>query len=236
MEFEEKTTLEKLAGNLPITLSASAIGAFAGGIPGAILPVLTNSLAHQRHIVRIEKAINEILNILDSHQFELEKIKDSQYKIISESISCIYSTVDDEKTELLKRSVKNTLSYEEISNQESEKISKIIRDISVSEAKFIVEKSLNGEPFNYITILDNPPLPKPQTLKSGSNTVSLGITLVNPNDYVKNNSLCIRDTSGTCLMVSDIQILGLIRNTGSNDKGAIYKFTPIADKVVNLLK
>ena len=236
MKFEKKTTLEKVTGSLPVTIATSAIGAFAGGIPGAILPILTNSLAHQRHIARIEKAINDILIVLDKHQYELENIKDSQYKIISESISCIYSTVDDGKVELLKKAVKNTLSYQDLSNEESEKISRIIRDISVSEAKFLVERSLNEKPYDHITILKNAPLQKPQKMQSGSNTVSLSITLVSPDDYVKNNSLCIRDKSKTCQMITDLQNLGVIMSTGSHEDGEAYSFTPISAKVSNILK
>ncbi len=236
MEFEEKTNLEKIAGSLPVTIATSAIGAFAGGIPGAILPVLTNSLAHQRHIARIEKAINDILIVLDKHQHELENISDSQYKIISESISCIYSTVDDGKVELLKKAVKNTLSYHDLSNEESEKISRIIRDISASEAKFLVKKALNGKTYDRITILRNEPLPKPQTMQPGSNTVSLSITLVSPDDYVKNNSLCIRNKSETCQMVTNLQNLGVIMGTGSHDEGEAYSFTQISTKVSNILK
>lgn len=143
MEFEEKTKLEAITGALPTKIIASVIGAFSGGIPGAILPVLTNSLAHQRHIVRIEKAINDILLILDAHREKLKNLTDAQYKIISESISCVHKCVDDEKIEYLKKAISNTFISDDFEHGETEKISGIIRNITAKEAKFLVGKTLN---------------------------------------------------------------------------------------------
>ena len=235
MEFEEKSKLELITGNLPTSLIATAIGAFAGGIPGAILPVLTNSLAHQRHVARVEKAINDILLILDDHKEQIKNITDPQYKIISESISCVHRCVDDEKIKYLKKVISNVFSSVDLEHEETDKISGIIRNITANEAKFLVKKSLDGKPFKRITLLQNPPPPKSE-YHPEKKIATLSITLVNPNDYVKDDSLNIRENSTTNQMVYDLQILGLLRNYESNDKGIVYKFTPIADKVCNLLK
>lgn len=235
MEFEEKSKLEALAGNLTTTIIASAVGAFAGGIPGAILPVLTNSFAHQRHVARVEKAINDILLTLDNHKEQLETLTDPQYKIISESISCVHKCVDDKKIEYLKKAIANTFSSVNLEHGETDKISGIIRNITANEAKFLVEKKLNGKPFKRVTILHNSPPPKSE-YHPDKKIATLSITLVNPDDYVKDDSLNIRENSQTNQMVYDLQVLGLLRNSGSNDKGTVYRFTPIAGKVTTLLK
>lgn len=235
MELEEKSKLEAIVGALPTTIIASAIGAFAGGIPGAILPVLTNSLAHQRHVVRVEKAINDILLILDDHREKLEHLTDPQYKIISESISCVHKCVDNNKIEYLKKAISNTFSSASLSHEETDKISGIIRNITASEAKFLVDKTLDGKPFTRIIVLHNSPPPKSE-FNPKNMTASLTIKYVNPNDYVKDEALNIREKSNTNQTVYDLQVLGLLRNSGSNEKGVVYRFTPIAEKVSNLLK
>ena len=235
MEYEEKSKLESFFGNLVTLTTATAIGAFAGGIPGAILPILTNSIAHKRQIERVDKALNEILNILDSYRHKLEQITDAQYKIISESISCVHKCVDDKKIEYLKNTIKNALTSDKIKHEETEKISRIIRDISVTEANFIVEKSLNGKSFDRIKILDNPSPPRSE-FNSELNQARITIQFVNKDDFVQDNCLNIRDDSDTNQIVYDLQILGLLRNSGKDNKGTIYKFTPISEKITQLIK
>ncbi|QSB03218.1 hypothetical protein JWZ98_09940 [Methylomonas sp. EFPC1] len=137
--LKQQSTLEKMAG-CPITeATLTAIGAMAGGPLGALLPVLSNSLASQRQSKRIEAALHEINSILNQHGEELQNLSDSQYKLVNESILALLHAVDEEKIEYLRRAVHNSLVVSDFLPQESVVIARILRDISAEEASFLMQ-------------------------------------------------------------------------------------------------
>ena len=137
--MERKSTLEKLSDSLPAKITTTALAAFSGNPLAVFLPILTNTLAGSRHKERVEKAIIEIEKILKDHEEKIQYLSDAQYKIISETILTIFQTIDEAKLEYLKRAIKNSLLYSDISPHDAERISRIIRDISTAEAKFLIK-------------------------------------------------------------------------------------------------
>lgn len=233
MEFEEKSILEKFSGNLPVTIATSALGALVAGIPGALLPVLTNSLAHQRYVARVENALNQILIEIDSHRDRFNKINDAQYKILNETITTLYQTVDESKIEFLKKAVRNILHKEGITLDESTNISRIIRDISTQEAQFIANSSFEENQFKKIIILNKEPA-KSKPGPPGSKVSATLVVQFGIREYVSENTLYVDKESKISLMVNNLVFLGLMWQTGTNEKGDIYEYSPITKKIVEL--
>ena len=139
MSLDKETAIEKVAGNT-VTAAAVAVLAAAVGTPlAALLPVLTSALASERHRERVEKAIREIEATLEGQKEKLKSITDSQYKIINEAILAIFQTIDEEKLAYLRRVVANALEKKDIESHEAVLLSRIVRDISAEEAKFLME-------------------------------------------------------------------------------------------------
>ncbi|HIE00890.1 MAG TPA: hypothetical protein EYP59_11485 [Thiotrichaceae bacterium] len=215
----EKDTVEKISGNPATTLASTAVGAaagvFIGGIPGAIagalLPVLTGTLAHGRATKRIESTIEEIKRLLHEHKEELDKINDAQYKIITETISTIYKTIEEDKLNYLRRVVRNTISHAAITDHEAALISRIIRDLSADEAIFLVNNS------HYLEIV---------------------IKHYEINTEEKDTVLYIDATDEKIPIVNGLSNLGLLllRPASYGGKTVEYRFSPIAVKLGGLLK
>nr|WP_298146891.1 hypothetical protein [uncultured Pseudomonas sp.] len=140
--MEEPTDLEKYSGGLSAGIGATTVAVLGSSITplAAFVPFLLQSLASRRHSKRIEQALLEINEILRKHSEEIEGLSDPKYKLISESISAVFQSVDEEKIEFLKRAIDNAITSEEITEKNTALISRIIRDISVSEARFLIEK------------------------------------------------------------------------------------------------
>lgn len=58
--MEEESTLERISGNLPLNLAATAFAAISGNLLTALLPSLAASPAAARHKKRIEEAFAEL--------------------------------------------------------------------------------------------------------------------------------------------------------------------------------
>lgn len=138
-KLDKPSALEKAAGNTGTDIAATLLAAFSGNPVAAILPVLTNALASGRHKERVENAINEVGAVLDEHSELLLNITDQQYKLINETILSIFNTVDGDKLKYLKRVIRNTLDNDNIKSQEAELLSRVIRDMSAEELRFLVE-------------------------------------------------------------------------------------------------
>lgn len=180
--MEKKSTLEKFSGGLPAQITTTALAAFSGNPLAVFLPILTNCLAGSRHQKRVENIIAEMEKILKDHEEKIKHLSDAQYKIISETILTIFQTIDEAKLEYLKRAIKNSLLYSDISPHDAERISRIIRDISAAEAQFLI-KNKSYEFFLIGHKTNNPK--KTLKLEPGSNEAkivdglaSLGLLLI----------------------------------------------------------
>ncbi len=240
--MEEKSKLELVSGSWPVTLAATSIGACGGPI-SAFLPLLTGSLAHGRHIERIEAAIKDIEESINRQDLRINELTDAQYKIIGDAINCMLSTVDEEKIEYLKRAIRNSFKPETASELESETevLSRTLRDISAKEALFIVERTHKEETFIDIKVLAEEKQPKHSPSKVSSDgktnflTLSVVISAPSYGSVVTGSSLYVYRDEKMKDKLNRLLYLNLLRKEESNDKEEIYKFTPIADQIKNLL-
>ena len=241
--MEEKSKLESASGSWLTTLAATGIGA-CGGIPGAFLPLFTGSLAHGRHVKRIEAAIKDIEESINKQELRINELTDAQYKIIGDAINCMLSTVDEEKIEYLKRAIRNSFKPETASEleYEAEVLTRTLRDISAKEAKFIVERTHKEETFTDIRIFTEEKQPKPSPSKVSSDgkrhmlTASTVISAPEPYcSLVTRSSLYVYRDEKMKDKINRLLSLNLLRKAEDNDKEEIYKFTPIADQVKMLL-
>lgn len=104
-----------------------------------LLPVLGKSLAAERQKARVEAALVEIDKVLRDHSQVLDSLSDAQYKLINEAVLSLLHTTSEEKMAYLKRVVGNAISASSLDSQEAVVLSRIIRDISAAEAKFLCE-------------------------------------------------------------------------------------------------
>ena len=137
--LQPPTAIERASGSRTVEGVLTAIGALAGGPIAALLPVLAKSVAAERQKTRVETALMDTDKVLRSHSQALDTLSDAQYKLINEAVLSLLHTTSEEKMAYLKRVVGNTLSASSLDSQESVVLSRIIRDISADEAKFICE-------------------------------------------------------------------------------------------------
>ena len=135
----QPSALERVSGALSTDLAATLIAAFSGMPVAALLPVLTNALASGRHKERVERALGEIAETLEAHATAIRDLSDAQYKAINETVLTVLQTVEDEKLAYLKHAVRNLLKARDLRSQEADVLSRVIRDISADEMRFLIE-------------------------------------------------------------------------------------------------
>lgn len=132
------TALEKITDNIVTEATLTLVGALSGNPLGALLPVLSKSLASGRQKQRVEAALEEVNSVLEAHSDALRNLTDSQYKLINETVLAILHTTSSDKLTYLRRLVRNGLDMPEIEPEEAVVLSRIIRDISAEEVDFLV--------------------------------------------------------------------------------------------------
>lgn len=205
-KLKEATALETISGSTGFTIAATLLSAFSGNPVASLIPVLTNALASNRHKKRVEEAIKEISIILESHADELKNISDAQYKLINETVLTIFQTIEQEKLFYLKNIINNTVSEEEIESHEAVLLSRIIRDISSDEMKFLIKEFR----YEYIEIGGQYEYSETLFLKEDSQ-----------------DALIANGLLGLGVMSRTVQL---------NDSGNRLKFSNIATKLIALLK
>lgn len=143
-EMEQESNIEKVAGNLTTDVALSLFATLAGGYLAPLLPVLTSSLASTRHSHRIRNAIVDLNGKLSRMEADIYRLNDSQFKLIGEAVRTLTSTVNDEKIELLKSCIVNTVDAEGIDDSEAVAVARALRDISTKQFK-VLEKYRNSE-------------------------------------------------------------------------------------------
>jgi len=140
-KLKKPSMLEKISGNLAIEGALVTIGAFAAFPLAPLLPVFSNSLANRRHKQRVENALYEINETLKNHKEKLKHLTDSQFKIINEVVLTILQTTEDEKIKYLKDAIKSNVESEKVAISYVTQVSRILRDISAYELRFLIEHS-----------------------------------------------------------------------------------------------
>jgi len=154
MTNEKPSLLEKVSGSLPTRVSVTALATIVGTPLAALLPVLSQTLASERHKVRVERALKDINQILTRQEDKLKELSDSQYKIVNEIILTILQTTEQEKIEYLKAAIKNTFKQDKHTISMATLISRILRDITLDEIMFLLRNSecsriiFSGQPMN----------------------------------------------------------------------------------------
>lgn len=206
-ELTKPTALEKATGSLATELAATTIAALVASPLAALLPVLTNSLAHSRHRARLEATLHQMNATLNAYEEKLRTISDEQYKLINESILAALHTLDETKLEYLRRIVRNGLDQTDLLPQEAAALSRIVRDISAEELQFMVEHS------------------KVRRIQVAQEFV--------PDDDV----LKIPSDSPQVLIVLGLIALGLLRpGEATWDDSDLYQFSTLKDKLLALVR
>ena len=167
-EFQRPSAVEKFSGGLPLQATLTAISAISGAPLAALLPVLANTLAAQRQKQRVETTLQDIIAVLNAHDYQLKQLTDQQYKFIYEAILTLLHTTNVEKMKLLREVVHNSLFAPSFSDQEAIFLSRVIRDISVAEALFVL-KNFSCEKICLIDKTEDLNIP-PQTLPVNRNS------------------------------------------------------------------
>lgn len=161
------TLVEKLAGNLGTETSLTLIGVLSGSPVAALLPVLSNTFANERNKKRVENAFVSIDAVLRRHEVALQTLTDSQYKLINETVLAVLHTTSDDKLTYLRRVIGNAITLNNIAPDEAVILSRIVRDISVGEAEFVIKNfgyshvrlatKLNNNDPNFLEVLIDSP-------------------------------------------------------------------------------
>ncbi|QKS29142.1 MAG: hypothetical protein FAZ92_00462 [Accumulibacter sp.] len=137
------TRLEEAAAHPIVESALTAIGAF-GGLPGLLLPILSNTLASQRHHRRINDAFASIDATLRQHADALHALTDSQYKLISEAILALLHTTSEKKIAYLRRSIANGVRTATTATEDATALGRVLRDVSAEEAEFLLKTARYG--------------------------------------------------------------------------------------------
>jgi len=209
-----------------------AVGAFLGGpIGGAVggaIPGLMQTLADipvaKRHKERIDNALKELEVKLQPKIELLNAMNDNQYKIINEALSTISKTIESEKIEYLKKIIISSVEYSDYGDYESILISRIIRDITSEEIKFLIEN------FSYTSIEIY------SWYKENDNSKENQKKLSDLRKKItKSGGVLILPNSQEAFVINGLANLGVFAPAELSLGFHVYKFSPISVKLIALL-
>ncbi|MCS6192134.1 hypothetical protein [Shewanella baltica] len=143
--MEEKTYLEKICGNMGTVMATTLVAASSGIFLAPLLPVLTASIASSRAEKRVENALEDLNIRLSMYEEQILSMSDNQYKLIGEIVSSIMQCTSEPKIELLKNAAVGCLHETQVEDHEASVLSRILRDITVLEYKFLITLSKCSE-------------------------------------------------------------------------------------------
>lgn len=206
--MEEKSNLEKATGNLATKTAGTAIGVLGATVTplAAFVPFLLETLASGRQSKRLDAAFKEIDTVLKKHEKLINELTDDQYKIINEGVSSALYTINENKLNYLVTVIANTATQPNTCSGISDHLSRVIRDISADEIIFLLK-----------------------------NVSFVGVAVT---DDMVNNDQLLQISPGTNdeLLLTGLMHLGLVYAKDSTWDFQVYKWSPIVDKLVNLLK
>jgi hypothetical protein len=201
--------LERVAGNLATEAALTVVAALAGGPLAPLLPVLAKSLAASRQQQRVQQALIEMRQVLESHEAEIRDLTDEQYKLVNESILAILQTTQAEKLIFLRSVATNALKVHDLGGQAAIVLSRIVRDISAEEVTFLLRA------FEYEGVLLNENVEQSEVL---------------------GNVLRIAPSSPEALSVIGLQSLGLLAPPETGWDSGAMRFTAIVAKLIALVR
>lgn len=208
-ESKQSSLAEKLAGNLITESALTVIAAISGGPLAPLLPVLSNSLAASRQQRRVEETLHEIQKTLEAQAEKIRTLTDEQYKILNESVLAILQTTQEEKLNFLRNVATNSLQAVDMHSQEAVILSRIVRDISEEEIRFLLHA------FRYDGVLLSSALEQSELHK---------------------NTLLVNPSSTDALSVTGLQSLGVLAPPETGWDGGAMRFTSVVGKLIALLR
>ncbi len=210
---QEASPTEQFAGHGGTQLALTGLASLVAS-PGeplvalaALLPVLASTLAGGRHKERTEAFMADISATLKEHEAKLKQMSDAQYKLLNETILSVFQTTHSEKIQILKQVVRNSIELNDLDDQTSVFLSRVVRDISVEEVRLL--KATFAYP---------------------------GILLYGPPFGLYENTFRIDPNSADALAVAGLLSLGLLVPSGTVFGGPpVLEFTRGAGKLMTLL-
>lgn len=213
--MEKPSITEKVSGSLAVQAALTGLGATAAAayapVGVVLLPVLANALANGRYQKRIEAEIKRINQELLQHQDKIKNLTDAQFKFVNEAVLTLTQTLEDQKIQYLNAAIRNGIHDQTIRHDQASVLSRIIRDISADEIRFLGSHIQ----FNAITFL----------------------TTETPEDlakYKEDNWVTLEANDQNRFIVTGLISLGLLLR--SDTLGVSYNFTPTAAKLLAILK
>ena len=208
--MEKATFLEKASDNVGTGIVATLIAASGGTYLAPLLPTLFGALANGRFQKRVSDALFEIEERLSKQEESVKNVSDEQFKLIGETVSTILRTTNQEKIQILKEAVINGVSVTELEEYEVSIITRVLRDISISELRYLLKIQNVEEIYVMSKGDDEPP---------------------------KNNKLFVNSSNPNAGLLAGLVNLGLIIPTGSGFGGTInYRVLPITKKLIDLIE
>ena len=204
----EPSALEKVTSSLPVKVAANVFSILGATVtPSAqIVPVLLESLASGRQAQRFESTISELRASIEQNDSKLKDMTDDQYKVVNEAISAALYTINQEKMLLLKRAAANALLEPDAVAECSDSLSRVIRDISATEAAFIVRN------FSYEMIM------------------------VTDDMIESPKTLAVKPDSTDEIILSGLINLGLLYSKGTYWDTIAYEWSPLVVKLIRLIR
>jgi len=207
----KETALEAVTSNVATKTAANAVAVLGATITplAAFVPFLVDALAAGRQGKRLEAMFEELNQVLRSHSEQLQQLSDDQYKILNESISAAFYTIDERKLALLRNAATNIFTERDAITNVADTLSRIIRDISAAEAAFVSKN------FGYELIVISE-----ETLESPDSP----------------RTLSIRPNSEEEIVLSGLINLGLLYAKSSRYDVIGFEWSPLVVKLLRLLR
>jgi len=211
MSAPKESAVEKVTSNVATKAAANAVALLGATITplAAFVPFLVDALASGRQGKRLEQMFASLTETIALHSEQIKQISDDQYKVINESISAAFYTVDERKLELLKTAAMNAFMDKDAVSNVADALSRIIRDISASEAAFISQNFSYG-----LVVIAEESYPEIEGLKT----------------------LSISPESEEEIILSGLINLGLLYSKKSRWDLMGFEWSPLVVKLLRLLK
>lgn len=168
---------------------------------------------------------------------KIKKITEPQYHLFCSTLRQFFNTVDEEKLNYLKKVANNTIEHSDLTHYQSEILSRILRDISTEEVKFLA-KHIHYEA---ILIGEKRTQTKPSVSGNGP-SASMVITFTSVrNEEEIDGVLRLSFENDKVYLVRGLMNLGLLALGKSKLEykgfiGEYFIFTSAANILINLLK
>ena len=207
----KESALEVVSSNVGTKAAANAIAVLGATITplAAFVPFLVDALASGRQGQRLEQMFSELTALTNVHSAQIKTLTDDQYKVVSETISAAFYTINEEKLQILKRAAANAfLDADAVANL-SDALSRVVRDISATEASFVTRN------FKYAQFVVSD-----ETFESAEMPPTLSI----------------RPHSDDEIVLSSLINLGLLYSKAPKWDLVAFEWSPLVVKLLRLLK